>query len=1114
MDKIPITLHANRSAAQGQSGVQAGRVGRAGGDRLERRLAVAFAPQEPAPRKGIGAGMRIKAVHIAGLAVALFGGATKEALADPPLETNGSDITVNSGTTITAGAGQTAITVNSSNNVTNNGLLNSHDADNSTGILLGNGLSGTINNTGGITLDESYTITDTDNDGDLDGPWAQGSNRNGILLNAGGGFTGDITSAGSITIAGNNSAGINLNALLHGNLNVTTTFNITGDNSAAVEINGGAANGVNGDVNVNGSISVHGQNSSAVIVDAPITGGLNINGAISVTGYHSTVQASDTSNLDADDMLQSGPAIAVHADVHGGVTLQGIGVEDDVDDDGDGVTDAAGDTDDNNTVNIANYGGAPAVLIQGDPGDSITLGVNGKGFGLDVRGNVSGIGVYDGVDAYAISVMGNGAGTTTIDGGIALDFNTTAIGTEADAYALYIGANASTPEVLQRKSLTATSTSETAKNAYGVFFDAGANVPSFNNSGTIYAQVFGEVGNATAVTDRSDTLTSITNSGTLIARVVATDDDPTDDIPPPPVTGTSTAIDVSTSTVGVTFSQVPDTVFTDDDTVDDDADTRPTIQTVGDIKFGSGADTVNLLAGTVTGNISFGDGADSMTVDNGATYTGRIDDSDGGLTLNVANGTLSLQGGTTNITTATFGASGQLDALLSATPSENTHIVSSGAITFDAGSRVVPLVPAGLPTSGAFTFLTANGGLVGASNVTGVVSGVDTPYVYNLSVDVVSGDPNSLEASFILKTPAQLGLSTNQSAAFDPILNALRTDSAASAAFAGLTTEDGFESAYGQLMPSYSSASTELAATAIQQEQSATTNRLSATRLNNLNEVSAWAQEIGYVVDRQPPDSNGQEFRGHGFGLAVGIDGPLNNGALFGLSGSFATSEAEEPIRPDGQISSSFGQLNAYLGTAMGPVDLDFVGGLGLGRMKERRVVEFNSFSAEADAHWWAYEGHGIVRASVPLRTSNWLVITPEASLTYVGLQQEGYTEEGGGTALDMKADGAFSQRLWADAGVEFSTRFSLGRGSVFAPRLYLGYRANALDDQTDRKFEFISTGESFTLTDDKLGSGGPVIGIGIEGTNGYSTFSLSYEGEFTDQIDRHSLNVAIRYRF
>jgi outer membrane autotransporter protein len=199
----------------------------------------------------------------------------------------------------------------------------------------------------------------------------------------------------------------------------------------------------------------------------------------------------------------------------------------------------------------------------------------------------------------------------------------------------------------------------------------------------------------------------------------------------------------------------------------------------------------------------------------------------------------------------------------------------------------------------------------------------------------------------------------------------------------------------------------------------------------------------------------------------------------------------------------------------MGPIDLDFVAGAGFGKLRERRFVEIGpSFAAQTEAEWWAYEGHAAARASVPLRVSNSFVITPQAALTYVGLGEEGYTEEGGGAAIDLEADDSFTQRLWGDAGIELSGRWNLRGGGIVAPRLYAGYRSNLIDEESERTFRFVSTGDEFTLSDVTLGEGGPLVGIGVDATNGYSTFSLGYEGEFGDQIERHSLNAAIRFRF
>lgn len=1080
--------------------------------------------------------MRITKLQLAGLVVALAGGAgVKDASANDvtisgatttPLVTSSpdgissGDVTVASGGSITVTTGQAAITVDSDNDVTiqSGGQLVSSAADNSTGILITGSHAGTINHAGAISLTDNYAIADSDNDGNYDGEWATGTNRNGIFLQAGATFTGDINSTSGMNIEGENSAGIRIDGLLVGDLISTGAQVITGDESTAILINGGATGGVTGDVVIRGAGTIRGENSTGILVNGVIGGELRVNGSWTVSGFHSVVRPIDTGTLDPDDLLIGGALLDVRFSVGGGIVIEGVGAEDDLDDDGDGIleTDTGGDADDDNTASLASYGSAPAIHIQADPSANLVLGATASGYGLWVRGTIGAIGVYDNIEATAIRIEGDGGGSTvTTANGVAIDSAISTASIEANSYGLYIGDNAIVPEVLVRRQIITATSSTGADATYAMFFASGADVAAVTNSGILRAQFFGETGNAVVIADQSNTLATITNSGTIQAQTIATDDDPLDDVPPPPITGSAIAIDVSASTIGVTLNQIADTPFTDDDAVDNDSGGRPAVMIEGDILFGSGADAVNLEAGSIAGDISFGAGADTFFIDNGATFIGQLSDSDGALTIDVQDGILALNGGTVNITTATFGADSALGLMLSANPLETSFINASGTVTFLAGAEIVPIVPDLLPASGTYTFLTAAGGLVGAANVIGAVPASGVPFLYNLSIDLVSGDPNSLEASFIMKTALDLGLNTNQTIAFTHIIDALRQDAAAAAAMSGIVTEDEFFDAYEDLMPNYSGAATELAATAIQQAQGATTNRMAAIRLQGLDEVSVWAQEIGYGLERTPASANGVEFRGQGFGLAVGIDGPLENGNLFGLSLSFVASEADEPGRPDGEVSTWFGQFNAYYGAAMGPVDLDFVLGAGAGQMRSRRFVEIgDTFSALSEADWWAFEGHGTLRASVPLAVSDWFVITPQAQLTYVGLSEQGYTEEGGGDAIDYDVDSAFSQRLWADAGIEISTRFRLRGGGFIQPRIYAGYRANAIDDESERTVRFVSGGSDFTLTDDTLGDGGPLLGIGIDATNGYSTFSLSYEGEFGDQIERHSLNAAIRFRF
>jgi hypothetical protein len=1051
--------------------------------------------------------MRISATQLAGLAV-LLSGASTNALAQTtintatttPVQTSTTgDLLLDTAGSITIDSGQTAITVNSNNTVELQGNLSATDESNITGILIQGPRTGDIELSGNITFTEAYLRTDTDNDGNPDGGWASATNVHGLVL-SGGTFTGDIHGDGLMNIEGNNSSGITLNSLLDGDLIYTGTINVTGDNSYGVAIN----NGVTGDVLVRGGVSTRGLNSTALAVNSTVDGELRLNGGWLVTGYSFVTRPSDTviAGLDADDLFQAGPAVAIRGSVDGGVTLEGIGVENDEDDDGDGETDAENDSDDNRTLSIESYGPGAAILVEAAT-SNITLGANvapGE-YGFVNRGSLRGDGVYDNIEAYGLQVRGIGGNTATIVGGILNDGQINVSANEANAYAIFAGADSIIDEIVNRKTIGSFVTTDATDTAYGIYVDANAQVSELTNSGSIRAVQVGETGHAYAIYDASGTVTQFTNSG-FVQALLGTSDGTTP-------TGDRVAIDFSNALAGVTIDQIADTPFTDDDAEDDDEDTRPEIIINGEVRLGAFDDTVNLLAGAIVGDMSFGNGADEFNIDGEGYYLGVLSDTDGNLNINVADGTLDLFEGTVvGITNAQFSGDSRLVVHLGGVP---VTITASGTVTFAPGAEIVPIVPGGLPASGSHTFLIANNLTVDAGSL-GPLTGEGVSYLYSISINEVG---ETLEAAYTRKNAAQLGLNNAQAAGLNPILTALQGDLAAATALAGLDNQDDFLDAYADLMPNYAGGATELAATAIQQLQSATTNRLATTRLRNLDEVSVWAQEIGYGVSRTPEGNQGLKFRGQGFGIAGGIDGPLDSGGLFGLSLAMLTSEMEEPGRPEGELSSTFVQGNAYLGTAAGPFDLDFVGGVGAGQMNSRRFIEIGTtYSARTEAEWWAFEGHGAARASLPMRVSDWLIVTPQTALTYVALSEQDYQEEGAG-ALDYEVDSAFSQRLWADVGVELSGRLALGgRNSFIAPRLYVGYRANAIDEASERTVRFVSGGADFTVQDDTLGQGGPLVGLGIDATNGHSTFSIAYEGEFGDQVERHSLNAAIRFRF
>ncbi len=97
----------------------------------------------------------------------------------------------------------TAITMDDDHSVTVQGDLTVTGASSSAGIVAVAGTTGDISNSGKITIDEAYTATDSDNDGDLDGPFAVGSDRYGIRTD--GAHTGKVVNSGTITVEGNDS---------------------------------------------------------------------------------------------------------------------------------------------------------------------------------------------------------------------------------------------------------------------------------------------------------------------------------------------------------------------------------------------------------------------------------------------------------------------------------------------------------------------------------------------------------------------------------------------------------------------------------------------------------------------------------------------------------------------------------------------------------------------------------------------------------------------------------------------------------------------------------------------------------------------------------------------
>jgi hypothetical protein len=419
------------------------------------------------------------------------------------------------------------VTVNSNNTVVNNGDISSVDVDGSIGVQINGGTTTSLTNNAVITINDSLnqagSATDTDKDGDLDGPFANGTGRYGIRVSGAGAVTGNILNgaSGAITIEGNNSYGISLESALIGNFTNFGSVSITGNNIYAIR----STAPITGAVMVNGLVSATGQNAVGLALDGNVNGAVTLQGSVSVTGFRYASRPSIAASraiLDADDLLQSGPAVRIAGDVTGGVNLGVAPVADqdndndgwldsyDTDDDNDGILDATDpdangdgidddDFDGDGTLNTTDTDDDGDGILDADDPDDNGDGINDSDLDSDGtldsqegNANISIAGsapaLLIGSDTRAITLGAVGPGS--LNYGLIVSGTVAASGTydDLDATALKIGGSGGFATVLTGGLFVNGSISATAYNGtvQAVHLAAGANASTIVNDGSIY----------------------------------------------------------------------------------------------------------------------------------------------------------------------------------------------------------------------------------------------------------------------------------------------------------------------------------------------------------------------------------------------------------------------------------------------------------------------------------------------------------------------------------------------------------------------------------------------------------------------------------------------------
>jgi hypothetical protein len=983
----------------------------------------------------------------------------------------------------TAGGG---VLIDSNHKLNNQGTIQIGNVNNVAGVDASAGVVSNITLGGKIIVDEAFTPTDADNDGDLDGPFATGSNRFGIRTN--GGFTGNIVigSTGTITVEGNNSAGILLGGPLTGNFSHDGKTTVLGNNGVGTQLAD-----VSGNVRLAGEITATGQNSIAVRSTGNVGGAMVLQGKITATGYRFTTPPADPSKLDADDLLQGGPAVSIEGNVAKGIILA-IPPKDtsttDTDEDDDGIEDSK-----EGSATITAYGAAPALRI-GSAG-AITIGATegtGTGFGLIVDGAIAGNGLYTGVDGNALQIGGMG-GTVAIANGIGVSGLIDAKSFDRAATAVRLGAGTTTPELRNAGTISASSGNNALSTATAVDIAAGANLPILRNSGQIKAAT-GANGTATAIVDKSGTLGLIENSGAISATGAAAD------------SGRNVAIDVSANAGGVTVKQ----------TVVGANFAAPSI--TGDIKFGTGSDTLDVADGKLTGNVSFGGGnnsfllsgdavgagkltfgagADTMTLSGTSIFNGTVDFGGGADTLTIggtsgfAGQLLNSSGLAVTVQKGTFGVvksasiaslnvtdGGVLAVTLDTTPGASSQLNVSGTASFAAGSKLQLNVGNVADAEGHFVVINA-GTLTGGSNLS--TNSEFLPFLYKGAMTVAG---NQVAVDISRKTASELGLNQSESAAYSAIYEALGTDDAIGDSFLGIRNQEDFIGTLQQMLPEHAGGAFEAVTMG---------DRTIARMLNDpktpYKDEGRWGYWFGQVAwgsSKSIGDTAGYKIGG--WGTSGGAELATKVGK-FGLSLAYLWGKDDDKATDNSVDANQYSIAGHWRFQSHG-LQIAARGSYGHIDFKGKRFFRSTAGGTAVDREIKGDWKGSLVSASAIASQELWsgiFFIRPSAGVEYYKLREDGYQEEGGGSALDLKVDKRTSDEMAVNglliAGFEL--------GATDPDEGYFRFEAEAGRRQilggslgsTTARFE---DGDPFTLTPEDRQSGwvGRLRGIG--GNSGF----------------------------
>ena len=249
-------------------------------------------------------------------------------------------------------------------------------------------------------------------------------------------------------------------------------------------------------------------------------------------------------------------------------------------------------------------------------------------------------------------------------------------------------------------------------------------------------------------------------------------------------------------------------------------------------------------------------------------------------------------------------------------------------------------------------------------------------------------------------------------------------------------------------------------------------------------------------------------------GVAAGYDREVAKNTVVGMAGSYSNGRIETNGVAQHTNVDTY-QASIYGHTYVAPEY--FVEGQLGGSYNEydgSRTITAGNTSANSDYEGWGYFANLKTGRDFALR--NQYVMTPFASLTYIGNSIDSYTESNAG-GLNLNVDSDQTNLLTGRIGSELGRTFATSEGSKIRPAVHLAYLYDIIQDNQTATTSFIGTGTagSFDTNGINQSRSGFNAGLGVNLlTAGQLDLTATYDYEWRDRYDGHTGLLRARYNF